>query len=336
VAVSALLFLAIPRFQMDNSLFLERFIAKKARSGFNDSIKFGDVTEILQDNSVAMSVDVSDPKAVPASPYWRMLVLDEYRDGGFRLSPGLSRAVFSPERKETLLRGEVRAQPGAPVFWTFYLESGVSRYLPLLGRFEELRFREVQNFRASGELGLVTLRAEPATMTAYRVVILREGLALSGRHYTREAVQDVARRASGLRCFADHPTAVGDRLQPARTVRDLVGYFADPALREVPGPDGISRLEAVATLHLTPGMPWVTGLAEAATSLGGTTPVGLSIDAMARVRPGTTIVDAVPVVRSCDVVTRASAGGRFLHRIGSDRAITGTGTGRGTGGRGPP
>ncbi len=173
-------------------------------------------------------------------------------------------------------------------------------------------------------------------MTAYRVVILREGPALSGRHYTRDAVQDVARRAAGLRCFADHPTAVGDRLQPARTVRDLVGYFADPALREVPGPDGIARLEAVATLHLTPGMPWVTGLAEAATTLGGTTPVGLSIDAMARVRAGTTIVEAVPVVRSCDVVTRASAGGRFLHRIGSDRAITGTGTGRGTGGRGPP
>lgn len=173
VAVSALLFLAIPRFQMDNSLFLERFIAKKARSGFNDSIKFGDVTEILQDNGVAMSVDVSDPGAVPASPYWRMLVLDEYREGGFRLSPGLNRAVFSPERKETLLRGETRAQLGEPVFWTFYLESGVSRYLPLLGRFGELRFREVQNFRSSGELGLVTLRTEPATMTAYRVEGMR-------------------------------------------------------------------------------------------------------------------------------------------------------------------
>jgi transglutaminase-like putative cysteine protease len=173
VAVSALLFLAIPRFQMDNSLFLERFIAKKARSGFNDSIKFGDVTEILQDNSVAMSVDVSDPTAVPASPYWRMLVLDEYREGGFRLSPGMNRAVFSPERKETLLRGEARAELGQPVFWTFYLESGVSRYLPLLGRFGELRFREVQNFRSSGELGLVTLRTEPATMTAYRVEGMR-------------------------------------------------------------------------------------------------------------------------------------------------------------------
>ena len=86
-------------------------------------------------------------------------------------------------------------------------------------------------------------------MTAYRVVILREGLALSGRHYTRAAVQDVARRTSGLRCFADHPTAVGDRLQPARTIRDLVGYFADPALREVRERlllSGLSELPAAA------------------------------------------------------------------------------------------
>ena len=93
-------------------------------------------------------------------------------------------------------------------------------------------------------------------MTAYRVVILREGLALSGRHYTREAVQDVARRASGLRCFADHPTALGDRLQPARSVRDLVGQFADAGVREV-APEAVGLqatygpcLVVEATLHL--------------------------------------------------------------------------------------
>lgn len=68
VAVSALLFLAIPRFQLENSLFLERFMTKKARTGFSDSIKFGDVTDIQQDNSVAVSVDVSDPTRIPAEP----------------------------------------------------------------------------------------------------------------------------------------------------------------------------------------------------------------------------------------------------------------------------
>lgn len=169
VGVSALLFLAIPRFQMDNSLFLERFISKKARSGFNDTIKFGDVSEIQQDTSVALSVDVSDPKQVPAAPYWRMLVLDDYRDGGFRLSPRMSKEVFARERTGTALRGEARPKLGLQAQWTFYMESGVSRYLPLPGRFEQLRFREVQNFRPSAELGVVALRAEPATMTAYRV-----------------------------------------------------------------------------------------------------------------------------------------------------------------------
>ena len=170
VGVSALLFLAIPRFQLENSLFLERFAAKKARTGFNDSIKFGDVTEIQQDNSLALSVDVTDRAQIPAAPYWRMLVLDEYKNGTFRLSPQLRVTAFP--RGETMastVRGTARAHGGEPVYWTFYFESGISRYLPLLGAFEQLRFRETQNFRHAPKLGVLALRDEPATMTAYRV-----------------------------------------------------------------------------------------------------------------------------------------------------------------------
>lgn len=169
VGVSALLFLAIPRFQLENSLFLERFVSKKARTGFSETIKFGDVTEIQQDTSVALSVDVTDRAQIPAAPYWRMLVLDEYRDGTFRLSPQLRRSAFTPEFTASTARGTARAQGGEPVFWTFYLESGVSRYLPLLGTFGQLRFRETQNFRLAAKLGVLALRDEPATMTAYRV-----------------------------------------------------------------------------------------------------------------------------------------------------------------------
>jgi transglutaminase-like putative cysteine protease len=170
VAVSALLFLAIPRFQLENSLFIERFISKKAHTGFNDTIKFGDVTEIQQDNGIALSVDVSDPAQVPAVPYWRMLVLDEYRAGGFRFSPALSRTALDlAERTAAVLPGTVRGRAGIPVYWTFYLEPGVSRFLPLPGRFGVLRFREAQNFRASTELGVVALGVEPASMTAYRL-----------------------------------------------------------------------------------------------------------------------------------------------------------------------
>ncbi len=174
VMVSALLFVSIPRFQIESSLFLERFASKKAKTGFNDSIKFGDVTEIQQDTGVALSVDVSDRSQVPASPYWRMLVLDQYDNGTFRLSPMLRRTAFGRERTDTIVHGDVRPKLGAAVQWTFYLESGTSRYLPLLGDFELLRFRDSQNFRLAPAINVLALRDEPLSMTAYRV----EGFAI--------------------------------------------------------------------------------------------------------------------------------------------------------------
>lgn len=168
VGVSALLFLAIPRFQIENSMFLDRFITKKARSGFTDVIHFGDVSEIQLDNSIAMTVDVSDQSQVPATPYWRMLVLDDYNNGTFRLSP-VARALFAADRTSSYQVGHARPRRGEKVVWTFYLESGVSRHLPLLGAFDLLRFRESQNYRYAGSLALLALREEPVSMTAYRV-----------------------------------------------------------------------------------------------------------------------------------------------------------------------
>lgn len=176
LGVSALLFLAIPRFQLENSMFLDRFISKKAKTGFSDTIRFGDVTDIQQDNSLALSVDVSDQSQIPASPYWRMLALDSYENGTFRLSPMLRRQEFGNERTHSFLHGEAKPKKGAGVQWTFYLESGVSRFLPLLGQFEVLRFREQQNFRQAPYLNIVQLREEPVSMTAYRV----EGFELAG------------------------------------------------------------------------------------------------------------------------------------------------------------
>lgn len=169
VAVSALLFLAIPRFQIESSMFLDRLISKKSKSGFTDTIRFGDVTEIQQDTSVALSVDVSDQTEIPASPYWRMVPLDNYDNGTFRLSLGLRRAEFQAERSYTSVRGEADPKRGPTVNWTFFMESGVSRYLPLLGQFNMLRFRETQNFAIAPRLAVVALREEPASMTAYRV-----------------------------------------------------------------------------------------------------------------------------------------------------------------------
>lgn len=169
VAVSALLFMAIPRFQLENSLFLERFMTKKARTGFSDTIRFGDVTDIQQDDSVALTVDVSAPEQVPAQPYWRMVVLDEYRERSFRMSRALRSQAFLRQRTQRVVLGEAPPRKETAVFWTFYLESGVSRYLPLAGPFWELRFMEMQNFQPSPLLELIALRDEPVSMTAYRV-----------------------------------------------------------------------------------------------------------------------------------------------------------------------
>lgn len=173
VVVAGLLFMAIPRFQLENSLFLERFIARKAMTGFSDSIKFGDITDIIQDDGIAFDVDVSDRTQAPVTPYWRMVVLDEYRNGGFKLSAGLkAREVLGTERTASFVNTQGHGTLGAPT-WTVYLEAGVSRYLPLVGSFDVLRFREAQNFRFSSILGIVSLRDEPVSMTAYRI----EGMA---------------------------------------------------------------------------------------------------------------------------------------------------------------
>jgi transglutaminase-like putative cysteine protease len=192
VAVSGLLFLAIPRFQLENSLFLERFVVRHAMTGFNDSIKFGDVSDITLDDGIAFDADLSDPSQAPANPYWRMVVLDEYKDGGFKLSPTL-RAAFDRERTSANVLSGYGASWGSPT-WTFYVESGVSRYLPVLGRFGALRFRDAQNYRYSPDLGIVALRDEPASMTAYRVDGMNPGsdemkdLAFAGRWKKRGPV----------------------------------------------------------------------------------------------------------------------------------------------------
>lgn len=185
VAVSALLFVAIPRFQIENGFFLERFITKKTLTGFSDTIRFGEVTDITQDNRVALSVDVSDRSEIPASPYWRMLVLDDYREGTFRLSPGLRGAALGRERGGVAVRGGAERRRSTEAVWTFYFEAGVSRFLPLLGRFGVLRFREPQNYRFSPTLGVLELRSEPATMLAYRVDGVENSAVVADREFAR-------------------------------------------------------------------------------------------------------------------------------------------------------
>ena len=168
VGLSVVLFMAIPRFELGNSLFFDRLVMRHTKTGFSENIQFGDLVDIQQDTGVALSVDVSDRSQVPAEPYWRMLVLDEYTAGSFRMSSALKTSIDRLAEKNVQVQGSLQPRPGTPV-WTFYMEPGTSRFLPLLGGFERIAFDGAQDAAFSSGLNLVLLRVTPSKMLAYRV-----------------------------------------------------------------------------------------------------------------------------------------------------------------------
>jgi hypothetical protein len=157
----------------------------------------------------------------------------------------------------------------------------------------------------------------------FRVVLIREGLAKSGRFFTRRAVEDVARLAEGSRAFADHPTASEDRERPVRSIRDVVGWYSGVAVEEDDrrGTTGEGAgAQAVGTLHVAEAHAWLASMAREALAAGQPGVIGLSIESLAVVRAGeppcvgrrVPVVESVEALKSVDVVTRPSAGGGFL------------------------
>jgi len=172
VVISGLLFLLIPRFEMASGFFLDRYITRKSRTGFTESVRFGDVTELVRDESVAMRVDLTDAASIRERPYWRLLVMDEYTKEGFRMSTGLKNELLRTQRVTQYLRGrngplDTPASVGG--VWTFYVEPGVSRFLPLPGSFGALRLRDPSPVQAHPGLRMVGLRTEALAMTAFQL-----------------------------------------------------------------------------------------------------------------------------------------------------------------------
>jgi protein-glutamine gamma-glutamyltransferase len=168
VALSALLFMALPRFEISNSFFLDRLIKKTTRTGFSEEVRFGELNDIAQDGGMAFAFDVQDPSALPTEPYWRMLVLDEYTGEGFRMSPGMARTLI-PTREKTSLHTGVGRNEDSRAEWTIYLQPGISRYLPLLGGFGRLSFAEPQALNQSTPLRIAALQNDPPKMVSYRI-----------------------------------------------------------------------------------------------------------------------------------------------------------------------
>ncbi|MDQ5978397.1 MAG: protein-glutamine gamma-glutamyltransferase [Verrucomicrobiota bacterium] len=177
VAMSGLLFLIIPRFELASGFFLDRYITRKSRSGFTDTVRFGDVTELVKDDSIAMRVDLTDTSGLRDDPYWRLVVLDEYTPEGFKVSTGLKNELLNSERVVQNLSGRAFGRRVEEVggIWTFYVEPGVSRYLPLPGSFGFLRLRDNTPLQRSSAHRIVALRTEPMTMTAFQLERVETG-----------------------------------------------------------------------------------------------------------------------------------------------------------------
>lgn len=155
-ACSSVIFVTIPRFQFDQAI---PFFQLETRSliGFSDTVNLGGVTEIVEDNRVAFRLDPPTRESIPDNPYFRMLVLDYYSDGRFSLSQSVKNdpAVLHAFQNAWLSGGLGMRVPDSEVSkadqppleygsWTFYLEGGISKYLPLVGPFQTLRFQNRQ------------------------------------------------------------------------------------------------------------------------------------------------------------------------------------------------
>lgn len=192
VVMSGFLFLAIPRFEIGNNLFLDRLIQKNARTGFSEQIGFSDVTEIQNDYGLAMTVDVSDPSLLPSMPYWRMLILDQYDGRGFRMSDALRL-----ELQRQPIRGQIEGRARtSDATWTFYLEAGVSRFLPVAGKLNEVVFSKPMNFHFNRRLGLLALSQVPSEMVGFQMRGLQPSSSIPDSEFA--ASDAVARNLAGV------------------------------------------------------------------------------------------------------------------------------------------
>ncbi len=165
-------------------------------------------------------------------------------------------------------------------------------------------------------LTIVTSLAEAVVHADRReveVVCIRPGLSKNGNYYSPAVVEGMAPLFEGARAFADHP---GPGERPERSVRDIVGYYRGQRIGEAGG--------LRATLKVSRNAEWLWALVEEAIADGQPGLIGLSIDALATARPATMDgrrvreVEAVTRLNSCDVVTRASAGGELARLLQAD------------------
>lgn len=196
----------------------------------------------------------------------------------------------------------------------------------------------------------------PKQAAKFEVTLLREGLGnlKDSFYYTKEALQSAVDQKlfDGAQCFADHPSEIEEQVRPERSTRDIIGYFENVNVAE--NGDGSSSLNATLVISKIQSFDWVLSLLtnsfEYATKFKEKDFVGLSINASGEanavsleefVKSGSVPKSAIPKLMqaqeqgitelrvvnklteavSCDLVTKAGAGGRILKLIEQEKSM---------------
>ncbi len=186
VAMSTVIFVAMPRFSFEHSL---SFAKLKGESGFNDKISFGNIDTLTMNDTVAFRVDPPLGVMLESTPYWRMLVLDEYKNNTFESSHTPLQREY--ERRPTYLGDGLRipgiSQP--PGEWTFYLEGDVSEYLPILGAFRKLVFDSPQAFNGNGTTYVYRTEETSTNVLGYKITDMNVGAVMQASHAEVKALR---------------------------------------------------------------------------------------------------------------------------------------------------
>lgn len=235
--VSSLIFILFPRINVEQSFGLMALNATGG-IGFNDSVRFGDVSSLQDDQSVALRIQPPRPEAVPEQLYWRMVVLDRYRSGEFIASS--YHDVLSGVRDESRgFRLEHQQKQAETEPWRVYMEGGVSPYLPFLGRFSSITFSEKVSFRGDRERVVIKLDNAPVDVFGFLI----EGMDTAGVMPTSMREQNLLAQAQPI------PEPQASRGEDARVVNYPLTTMIVPA--QGPELDYLQRLAR----NITGGRP---------------------------------------------------------------------------------
>lgn len=184
VGIASMIFVVIPRIDVEEKVNLFKMKTPTTFSGFSDRVELGEVTEIKNDNSIALRVDAEADAVAPVMPYWRMLALDRYENGAFSLSPALAEFHRSPLSSpyHSIRYWPDKRFANAPSDrardrWTFFLEPGVSRFLPVLGSFEQMTIGSLNDLAVDPLSHSFALKDISTKVISYQI----EGVDFSGR-----------------------------------------------------------------------------------------------------------------------------------------------------------